>query len=91
MGTISNLVSGDHRGAVGPASQPVRADCYKYFHCLRSDWDLTVKCLHEKSVAVSAWLLLLALAGPDPHQALTGCCFVCWSLWLSLALPGSPD
>ena len=62
MGTISNLVTADHReGEADSAETELLFHCYKYLDCDSCDVSL-----HEKSVAVSAWCLLLA----RPHRML---------------------
>lgn len=62
MGTISNLVTADHReGEADSAETELFFHCYKYLDCDSCDVSL-----HEKSVAVSAWCLLLA----RPHRML---------------------
>ena len=65
MGTISNLVSADHRGD-GEGGQVRGGIVPNIVTVMR----LSSKWLHEKSVAVSAWLLLLAPAshGQAPHS-----------------------
>ena len=82
MGTISNLVTADHReGEADSTETELLFHCYKYLDCDSCDVSL-----HEKSVAVSAWVLLLALSrpGPSPDAALSS--GLPGSPWLSLAL-----